>query len=305
MGPQVGRKMERLTVNEAAQKLRISNEAVRKRVQRGTLPHGKRVDGSVYVCLDDEDYPNEEVTQDAWYATLWKGTKENATLIGAILALCGVLITQIMSTRTAELGRLQTAMVQDQQAQETSLQTYLGDIGDLLLKHDLRVAPPASEVRLLARAKTLAVLQVLNDQRKKILLLFLSEQELIGASRTSEFDPVVNLAGANLSGADLAEEDFSAQDLSETNLARADLVSTNFADAYLANVNFADADLREANLARAYLVEVDFAGADLRDADLREANLAGAYLRGAKMEGAKLSDTNLEGAIMPDGSRHE
>jgi hypothetical protein len=113
--------MERLTVNEAAQKLRISNEAVRKRLQRGTLPHGKRADGSVYVCLDTENHPNEEVTNEAWYATLWRNAKENATLIGAILALCGVLITQNVSTRTAELARIQTAKVQDQQTQEASL----------------------------------------------------------------------------------------------------------------------------------------------------------------------------------------
>jgi hypothetical protein len=272
--------MERLTVNEAAQKLRISNEAVRKRLQRGTLPHGKRADGSVYVCLDTENHPNEEVTHEAWYATLWKSTKENATLIGAILALCGVLITQIVSTRTAELARIQTAKVQDQQVQEASLQTYLGDMGNLLLKYDLRASQPASEVRLLARAMTLSALQVLNDQRKGILLLFLSEEELIGASTESKFDPVVSLAGANLSDADLAGEDFSAQDLSETNLAKANLVRTNFADANLTNVDFADADLRDANL-------------------------AGALLSGAHLEGANLFGAILEGAIMPDGSRHE
>jgi len=41
-------------MREAAERLGISKEAVRKRVQRGTLPHGRRSDGSVYVCLDAE-----------------------------------------------------------------------------------------------------------------------------------------------------------------------------------------------------------------------------------------------------------
>ncbi len=73
--------MERLTVNAAANKLRISNEAVRKWVQRGTLPHGKRPNGSVYVCLDPEEYSDEEdFTSAAWHATLWKIVRENATL---------------------------------------------------------------------------------------------------------------------------------------------------------------------------------------------------------------------------------
>jgi excisionase family DNA binding protein len=46
--------MERLTVNEAADRLRISQGAVRKRIQRGTIPYVKRMDGSVYVFLDTD-----------------------------------------------------------------------------------------------------------------------------------------------------------------------------------------------------------------------------------------------------------
>jgi excisionase family DNA binding protein len=49
----VDTKMERLTVSEAAERLEISQQAVRKRLQRGTLPHAKQ-DGRVYVYLDSE-----------------------------------------------------------------------------------------------------------------------------------------------------------------------------------------------------------------------------------------------------------
>jgi hypothetical protein len=45
--------VERLTVGEAAERLKISEQAVRKRVQRGTLPNSKQ-DGRVYVYLDSE-----------------------------------------------------------------------------------------------------------------------------------------------------------------------------------------------------------------------------------------------------------
>src|SRR5215210_5305494 len=45
-------KMERLTVSEAAGRLRISKDAVRKRIQRGTLAHGKWPDGRVYIYMD-------------------------------------------------------------------------------------------------------------------------------------------------------------------------------------------------------------------------------------------------------------
>jgi hypothetical protein len=49
-----GHRWKRLTVSEAAEILQISNDAVRKRVQRGTLPHDRTLDGHVYVYLDAE-----------------------------------------------------------------------------------------------------------------------------------------------------------------------------------------------------------------------------------------------------------
>ena len=44
--------LDRLTIQEAARLLGISEGAVRKRVTRGTLEHDKAPDGRVYVYLD-------------------------------------------------------------------------------------------------------------------------------------------------------------------------------------------------------------------------------------------------------------
>jgi excisionase family DNA binding protein len=46
------RGVDRLTIQEAARRLGVSEEAVRKRVTRGTLEHHKDEDGRVYVYLD-------------------------------------------------------------------------------------------------------------------------------------------------------------------------------------------------------------------------------------------------------------
>src|SRR4051794_25765813 len=46
------RGVDRLTIQEAASRLGISEGAVRKRVTRKTLPHKKDDDGRVYVFLD-------------------------------------------------------------------------------------------------------------------------------------------------------------------------------------------------------------------------------------------------------------
>ena len=48
-------KMDRVTVAEAAARLGVKEQAIRKRIQRGTLTHDKDDDGRVYVYLDIED----------------------------------------------------------------------------------------------------------------------------------------------------------------------------------------------------------------------------------------------------------
>lgn len=48
-------KMDRLTVAEAAVRLGVKEQAIRKRIQRGTIAHDKDDGGRVYVYLDPED----------------------------------------------------------------------------------------------------------------------------------------------------------------------------------------------------------------------------------------------------------
>jgi hypothetical protein len=45
-------KMDRVTVAEAAVRLGVKEQAIRKRIQRGTLAHDKDEDGRVHVYLD-------------------------------------------------------------------------------------------------------------------------------------------------------------------------------------------------------------------------------------------------------------
>src|SRR5215212_11016916 len=53
---QVGTSLESgklATVHEAANALGVSVDAIRKRIQRGTIPHERHEDGRVYVLLDE------------------------------------------------------------------------------------------------------------------------------------------------------------------------------------------------------------------------------------------------------------
>ena len=69
---------DRVTVQEAAKRLGVKDDAIRKRIQRGSLEHDKGLDGRVYVYLDGREYGNghgerertRAVTQDALLKTL-------------------------------------------------------------------------------------------------------------------------------------------------------------------------------------------------------------------------------------------
>ena len=58
------RGIDRLTIQEAARRLGISEGAVRKRVTRDTLQHDKEEDGRVYIYLDTGDRQGVDDGQD-------------------------------------------------------------------------------------------------------------------------------------------------------------------------------------------------------------------------------------------------
>ena len=58
------RGVDRLTIQEAARRLGISEGAVRKRVTRDTLQHDKEEDGRVYIYLDAGDRQGVDDGQD-------------------------------------------------------------------------------------------------------------------------------------------------------------------------------------------------------------------------------------------------
>jgi uncharacterized protein YjbI with pentapeptide repeats len=223
--------------------------------------------------------------------TLWDVLQ--LLIVPIALAVIGFLFTmqqdarqQAIADQRAEIDR----KVEEERAQDAALQGYLEYMSQLLLENSLRSSEADSEVRSLARARTLTVLQQLRadpkeeDTDKEQLMEFLIEAGLI--SRVDGEDPVISLEEAHLRGTDL---DYEA--LHGTDLEAADLRGANLAGAHLEG-----ADLSGANLS----------GAELRDADLSDAELTGANLRGAKVADYQLAETgSLTGATMPNGKKYE
>jgi hypothetical protein len=286
----------------------------------------------------------QQQTKSGWWDRLGRALGDNSALIAALIALGGVIYSQLVTIANTQAGLAAQRELEDEGAREAELQTYFDDMGQMLLGEDksLAEADRSDPISTLARAKTLTILERLDGPRQKIVLHFVAESRLINKG-----EPVISLAGANLTNTDLSSIRLANSDLSDvwltnTDLSRADLRETNLSESYLSNVSLSYASLRnadlsntnlsntnlsntnlsEANLNEANLSEANLSGAnlrktDLREADLSEVNLSRANLSDADLNKADLSDATgvtdeqlaqaktLEGATMPDGSTHD
>src|SRR5215203_818166 len=128
-----------------------------------------------------------------------------------------------------------------QSAQDEALQAYLDQMSNLLLEKDLRDSKKDSEVRTLARARTVTVLGRLDPDRKTQAMQFLVEAELVQS--VDDRDPIIALSGADLNGVDLKEANMSGVDLKEANLSEANLSEANLSEANLKEANLSGAKL--------------------------------------------------------------
>ncbi len=238
---------------------------------------------------------------------------------------------------TTKYVQVSDAVNKDNQ-RETALQSYIDKMSELLLEEHLRESKPEDEVRKIGRVHTLTVLHRLDSERKRSVLQFLYESDLIvkgnsfinldgaelsganlvganlgaadlGAANLSGADlREASLGGAELSGADLREASLSQASLSRASLSRADLSRANLSGADLIVASLNEAELSGANLREADLSEAELSGASLREADLTRVDLTRANLTGADLAGAKVTSQqlnqakSLKGANMPDGT---
>jgi len=187
--------------------------------------------------------------------TLWDWL--DLLLIPILLAIGAWLLSQVEKETKEKVEA-------DRQKQQL-LNTYVEQMTSLLLTHQLRSSAQSSEVRDIARTKTLSVFRRLDKSRKAEVLQFLYESKLISKN------PVVRLVGAKISGAALD-------------------------GAVLRNVDIRGAFFVNASMRKSYLNDADFTGCDFTGADLRDADLDGANFSNAKFIKAKLSNVDFSKA---------
>jgi uncharacterized protein YjbI with pentapeptide repeats len=231
-------------------------------------------------------------------------------VVGATIAFSVVQFYLADQQHQSDQRLAQQQHVADQQGaldqeRATILQTYLDNIQDLLLNHNLLGYSPKpkndadkvtiQEVQELARARTLTALQGLDPHRKGTLMQFLYEAKLIGYqdSKGKQQDPIITLLGADL----------THTDLTHISLTGANLVGVTLTYAFLDGANLSGANLTGANLTNDTFVGADLSGANLTDANLTDtiltsATLAGAFLTGATLTSATFTNATLGGTIL-------
>ena len=252
------------------------------------------------------------------------------------LVLLGIgLLFQIQQNEVEERRLEAEQHIEEQRAQDEALQTYLEQIGQMLLDKDrpLRQSKEGDEVQLLARARTVTILRRLDSARNRDILQFLREARLVPSNKYEIQEHIVRLDNSNLSKADLRGANLDSFDLHGTDLSGADLRDARLPWSYLpyAKLNGADlrgaylrgdpdqsgdADLSDADLSDANLSEADLSYDNLSSANLQGANLTDAVFRGTNLSNANLSNAkvtseqlaeakSLEGATMPNGQKYE
>jgi uncharacterized protein YjbI with pentapeptide repeats len=238
-----------------------------------------------------------------WWKRLWERTGFGDKTLWDVLQLLivplvlvgiGLLFEMQQANRQQAMEEQQQALEErrakaerelaEQRAQDEALQAYLDQMSQLILEKDLRTSEQESEVRTLARARTLTVLERLDPSRKTAVYQFLVDSDLVQS--IDERDPIISLNGADLGGANVSDANLRNADLNGADLSEADLYK---------------ADLSGANLRFASLILADLRWANLSEANLRNANLHDAVgLTDERIAAA----VTLQGATMPNGQNY-
>jgi hypothetical protein len=206
--------------------------------------------------------------------TLWDWMQ---LLIVPVVLAVGAFLFNIAASRNEQKIALDSQ-------RETLLQDYFDRMSELLLDKQLPESDSKAIVRYIARSRTLTVLPRLDADRKRSLLQFLHESDLISVTASTR---IISLKGANLSKANLRKINLSMANLSGTDLSGADLREADLSGTLLSRANLSKANLSGANLNKANLRMADLSGADLSGADLSEVYFQDAIIRKEQLDRAR------------------
>lgn len=144
---------------------------------------------------------------------------------------------------------------------QTILTDYLTQTTQLTLNNPLW---KLQQNPYLLRAMTQTVLDEIDGERKRYIIMFLQDTNLLTFNDQVTSPPLLknaNLMEAKLNNLDLSKANFSDADLTKANFNQANLHKANFSNAKLNNASFTNADLRGVNFTNTDLTTVNFTNA--------------------------------------------
>jgi uncharacterized protein YjbI with pentapeptide repeats len=212
-------------------------------------------------------------------------------IVPLIIALGTAFVTFVFTAqqeKRQEVFNAKQQEIENQRSQLLALEEYLNQMGTLLLDRGLRTSDVDADVRDLARARTLLILDMLSPDREPRVLEFLDDMQLIQPDPPDHNEPIISLKFADLRKVSLVKRHL----LNSADLEHADLHKANLRGADLSNANLRKADLGKAKMSKA----------DLTEADLTEADLRGA--KGISCQQTEQTES-LVGTTMPNGRKYK
>jgi excisionase family DNA binding protein len=130
---------DRITVQEAARRLGVKDDAIRKRIQRGSIEHDKGPDGRVFVYLDathdlsDDKY--KDTTNGSTQGATYVGYQDTAYDASSATTQAAVVLVEEMRDRIASLERMldeeREARTEERRRHDTLMVTLLQRIPEL------------------------------------------------------------------------------------------------------------------------------------------------------------------------------
>lgn len=225
-------------------------------------------------------------------------------LIPAVITSVGLWVSNNQKNRELEIAHdereldreiaerereLERRLAQDR-IREERLQGYLDRMSELLLDKGLRNSEPGSEVRGVARARTLSVVRTLDGRRKASVLQFLKEANLIQKDK-----PVIDLRGCDFSKALLHDADLRGTNLNGIILLNAQLEGANLGEAELKDACCENANFKDANLTKADLTASDLSRAKIVNVQAQLTLFSLTLVKGARFENANLVLSRFSG----------
>src|SRR5215203_462431 len=212
----------------------------------------------------DREHSAQQTKQSRW-AFRGMTVRDWLALLIVPLVLLGIgLLFQIQQSEVEQRRLEADQHIEEQRAQDEALQTYLEQMGQMLLDKErpLLQSKVGDEVQLLARARTVTILRRLDSARNRYILQFLREAQLVPSNRYNVQEHIVRLDYANLSKANLKGAYLDSFSLQGTDLSGADLSGAYLAWSFLRNAKLNGANLRGADLSG----DTDLSQADLSNA---------------------------------------